>query len=77
MSAAGWHAQGMDMSAQAVKTGRDAGLTIHQGTLPGTDLDGEQFDVTTMWQAIEHVPSPTATLTAINGILKPDRKSVV
>ncbi|MCP4377314.1 MAG: class I SAM-dependent methyltransferase, partial [bacterium] len=68
MSAAGWNAQGMDMSAQAVTAGREAGLTIHQGTLPGADLGGELFDMVTMWQAIEHVPSPQATLSAIHKI---------
>jgi len=77
MAAAGWDAQGMDMSAQAVAAGRDAGLTIHQGTLPGSDLDGQLFDVVTMWQAIEHVPSPTATLAAIHGILKPGGRLMV
>ncbi len=71
MAAAGWDAQGMDMSAQAVAAGREAGLTIHQGTLPGADLGGATFDVVTMWQAIEHVPSPTATLEAIREILNP------
>ena len=77
MSAAGWDAQGMDMSAQAVAAGRDAGLTIHQGTLPGTDLGGELFDAVTMWQAIEHVPSPTATLAAVHEILKPGGRLLV
>ena len=77
MAAAGWNAQGMDMSAQAVSAGRDAGLTIHQGTLPGADLGGELFDTVTMWQAIEHVPSPKATLAAIRDILKPGGQLMV
>jgi len=77
MAAAGWDAQGMDMSAQAVEAGRNAGLTIHQGTLPGSDLGGQLFDVVTMWQAIEHVPSPTRTLSAINDILKPGGRLLV
>ena len=77
MAAAGWDAQGMDMSAQAVAAGRDAGLTIHQGTLPGGDLDGQLFDAVTMWQAIEHVPSPGATLAAINAIIKPGGRLLV
>jgi len=71
MKAAGWDAEGMDMSEQAVAAGREAGLTIRQGTLPGADFDEEQFDTVTMWQAIEHVPSPSETLAAINRILKP------
>jgi len=77
MAAAGWDAQGMDMSAQAVAAGCDAGLTILQGTLPSADLGGELFDVVTMWQAIEHVPSPKATLEAINAVLKPDGQLLV
>ncbi len=77
MVSAGWNAQGMDMSPQAVASGREAGFTIHQGTLPGADLGGELFDVVTMWQAIEHVPSPTATLTAIRDILKPGGRLMV
>jgi len=77
MAAAGWNAQGMDMSAQAVEAGREAGLTIHQGTLPGADLNGELFDAVSMWQAIEHVPSPKATLQSIRDILKPGGRLLV
>jgi len=77
MSAAGWNAQGMDMSAQAVTAAADAGLTARQGTLPGADLGGRQFDAVTMWQAIEHVPSPKATLEAIRAILRPGGRLLV
>jgi 2-polyprenyl-3-methyl-5-hydroxy-6-metoxy-1,4-benzoquinol methylase len=77
MAAAGWKAEGIDASPQAVRLGREAGLTIHEGTLPGVDLAPGSFDVITMWQALEHVPSPKATLRAARDLLKPDGRLMV
>ena len=71
LAAAGWRAEGMDLSAEAVRTGREAGLTIHQGTLPGLELPAASYDAVTMWNVVEHVPCPTATLGAVARILKP------
>ena len=71
MAAAGWKAEGIDTSADAVRRGREAGLALHQGTLPGADLPADSFDVVTLWQALEHVPSPKATLEAIRRLLRP------
>ena len=71
MVEAGWRAEGMDLSDAAVQTGRQAGLTLHQGVLPGADLPPGSFDAVTMWQVIEHVPSPIATLKAIHELLRP------
>ena len=71
MAAVGWQAEGMDLSARAVGAGRRAGLNLHQGTLPGTELPAESFDAVSMWQALEHVPSPMATLRAVAEILRP------
>ena len=34
-------------------------------------MPAESFDAITMWQAIEHVPSPMATLKAARGLLRP------
>jgi SAM-dependent methyltransferase len=70
MAAAGWRAEGMDLSDAAVAAGRDAGLKLHQGTLPGADLPAGSFDAVTMWQVIEHVRSPLATLKAVRELLR-------
>jgi len=71
MRAAGWQAEGMDLSDAAVAAGREAGLTLHQGVLPGADLPAGSFDAVTMWQVIEHLPSPLATLRAVRDLLAP------
>lgn len=77
MAAAGWRAEGIDTSPDAVRLGRQAGLTLHQGTLPGLDLPAESFDAVTMWQALEHVPSPKATLEAVARLLRPGGRLAV
>jgi len=71
MAAAGWHAEGLDLSPDAVRAGRAAGLNLREGTLPGTDLPPESCDVVTMWGSLEHVPSPKATLAAARTVLRP------
>ena len=71
MAAAGWRAEGMDLSEAAVAAGREAGLTIHQGVLPGAELPSESYDAVTLWQVIEHLPSPLATLRALRDLLRP------
>lgn len=71
MAAAGWRAEGMDMSDEAVRIGREAGLTMHQGTLPGAELAAGSYDVVTMWHVLEHVPAPLTTLRAARRLLKP------
>ncbi|MBE3068886.1 MAG: class I SAM-dependent methyltransferase [Planctomycetes bacterium] len=77
MVAAGWQAQGIDASPAAVAIGRQAGLALGEGTLPGADLAPESFDVVTMWQALEHVPSPKATLNAVARLLVPGGRLLV
>jgi len=77
MAASGWRAEGVDSSAQAVRLGRQAGLALHEGTIPGLDLPPGSFDVVTLWQALEHVPSPKATLEAVARLLVPGGRLVV
>ena len=77
MAAAGWKAEGIDLVPEAVAAGRNAGLTIHQGTLPGTELPTDYYDLVTLWHALEHVPSPKATLEAVRPLLKPGGRLVV
>ena len=77
MKAAGWQAEGMDLSEDAVRVGRQAALTMHLGTLPGAELEEGAYDALTMWQALEHVPSPTATLKAAWRMVRPGGRLLV
>ena len=70
MAASGWQAEGIDLVPEAVRVGRQAGLPIHVGTLPGADLPTDHYDLITMWHALEHVPSPMATLKAARVLLR-------
>lgn len=77
MAAAGWRAEGLDTSPEAVRAGRQAGLVLREGTLPGAAVEPASFDVVTMWQALEHVPSPKATLAAVHRALRPGGRLLV
>lgn len=77
MAAAGWKAEGLDLSPDAVREAAATGLTVHQGTLPGADLPKAAYDLVTLWHAIEHVPSPKATLAAVREILRPGGRLAV
>jgi len=77
MAVAGWKAEGLEPAPRAVQTGRTAGLTIREGTLPGTTLPEASYDVVTMWHVLEHVPSPKATLEAVRRLLRPGGRVMV
>ncbi|MBE3069792.1 MAG: class I SAM-dependent methyltransferase, partial [Planctomycetes bacterium] len=76
MVAAGWRAEGLDASPHAVRAGTEAGLVVHQGTLPGAGLPAGAFDVVTLWASLEHVPSPMAVLKAVRALLSPGGRIV-
>jgi SAM-dependent methyltransferase len=50
---------------------REFGLRVLTGDITEVDLDGEQFDVVTMWNTIEHVADPLATVTAVATLMRP------
>ncbi len=77
MAAAGWKAEGIDSSPEAVRTGRARGLAVHEGTLPGLTLPEGSFDVVTLWHSLEHVPSPKATLEAVRHLVVPGGRVLV
>ena len=79
----GWNAWGVEPSAWAVAEARSQGLQMVLGTLEDADV-GEggplahgSFSVVTMWDVIEHVADPLATLQAAWHALKPGGYLVV
>lgn len=71
--ASGWTVRGVEYSADAAQQARqNYGLDVITGALDARVLQGQQFDVITLWDVLEHVPSPAATLQEVRELLKPD-----
>jgi len=70
-AAAGWDASGIEPSNWAVTQARKRGLRIYQGTQDAQEINGQQFDVVTMWDVIEHVADPASELRKSYNLLKP------
>jgi SAM-dependent methyltransferase len=68
-----WELQGVDVSPHAVTAARaQLGLKVFQGTLHEAQFTTGAFDAVVMWDVLEHVHDPAATLIEINRILAPD-----
>jgi 2-polyprenyl-3-methyl-5-hydroxy-6-metoxy-1,4-benzoquinol methylase len=70
-AAAGWQAEGLDISEFALERARARGFQVRCGTLPDPALPDAAFDVITLWDVIEHVPDPAAVLRECRRLLKP------
>ena len=67
----GWDVAGVDISAHAAGYARETlGLDARAGMLEDTGFEERSFDVLTMWDVVEHVPSPVETLRICAGLLK-------
>jgi ubiquinone/menaquinone biosynthesis C-methylase UbiE len=67
----GWDAWGIEPSLWAVDLARQEGLQMVGGTLEDSTFEDSSFDVVTMWDVIEHVANPMATMHAAYRVLKP------
>ena len=71
---AGWSVSGLEKSADTAALARalhDVDVTV--GTLGQDDsLPSASFDVVTLWDVIEHVPEPLATLRRAHNLLSRD-----
>ncbi|MCI0398878.1 MAG: class I SAM-dependent methyltransferase [Chloroflexi bacterium] len=68
----GWTVAGVELSPYAADYARRAfGLDVFTGTLEEANLLAGSFDVVTMWDVLEHVIDPKATLAEVARILKP------
>src|SRR3989344_4132318 len=66
-----WRTQGIEISEYAAAQAREKGLSVTTGTIENPALAENFFDVLTMWDVIEHVPDPKATLARAAKLLKP------
>jgi 2-polyprenyl-3-methyl-5-hydroxy-6-metoxy-1,4-benzoquinol methylase len=67
----GWDARGVEPSRWAASQARQRGLGVVCGTLQGSELPGDHYDVVTLWDVIEHFTDPAAELREVHRLLRP------
>ncbi len=68
----GWDVQGVEFNAEVAEAARARhSLDVFPGTLEEARFADASFDAVTMWDVLEHVHDPAATLREIQRILKP------
>jgi SAM-dependent methyltransferase len=67
----GWDAWGVEVSGYAVEAARERGLNVVQGDSLAM-FAGQKFDVITLWDALEHLLDPSATLAEARSLLAED-----
>jgi SAM-dependent methyltransferase len=73
MRSHGWQVQGVELNAEAAHYSQERlGLDVFAGPLEGASYGEDTFDVITLWDVLEHLPSPRAALDTFRRILKPD-----
>ncbi len=78
MAELGWRVTGLDVAPDVVRAVREElGYEALVGTLPHPDITPASFDVVTLWQALEHVHRPLATLREVLRVLVPGGTAVV
>lgn len=66
----GWKPEGIECSDFCVSYARSRGLKVHQGTLENFPSQKESIDVITMWDYLEHSPTPLRDLQKCYSLLK-------
>src|SRR5207247_9744045 len=69
--AAGWDGEGVESSAFAATQARARGLHAATGRPEELDLPAASFDVITLYDSVEHLTDPVATLRAVRRLLVP------
>jgi SAM-dependent methyltransferase len=67
----GWNAQGLDVSAGAVKHVRSLGFEVFEGELHEAAFPSRHFDVVTAAELLEHLIDPQPLLQEVARILRP------
>ncbi len=68
---AGWKVSGIDVSAPAIGYSKSRGFDAKVATLDDHGFAPGSFDVITMFDCIEHMPSPMRALQAVRTLLAP------
>lgn len=68
----GWQVTGVELIEVAARTAREHyRLDVKTGSVESTSLQEEYFDVVTLWDVLEHLPSPQTAMERIHQLLKP------
>ncbi len=67
----GWRAVGLEISHWSAEMGKKEGLEILEGTIQDAAFPDEEFDIISMFDVLEHLPSPKDYVREIYRILKP------
>jgi 2-polyprenyl-3-methyl-5-hydroxy-6-metoxy-1,4-benzoquinol methylase len=67
---AGWRFSGVDVNADANRFTRSLGFQVHDGTLESLDPD-RRTDVVAIWNCLDQLPDPAATIRAARAHLSP------
>ncbi|UCG25240.1 MAG: class I SAM-dependent methyltransferase [Chloroflexota bacterium] len=68
----GWSVTGVELNHEAASYARQVhSIEVLTGTVVGTQLPDNAYDVITMWDVFEHVLDPRATLEKISKVIKP------
>ncbi|MFM9963304.1 MAG: class I SAM-dependent methyltransferase [Planctomycetaceae bacterium] len=73
----GWETWGVEPSQAAARTAERNGHRIWNGSLEECDVPDHSVDVVRMIHVLEHVPSPTLALRAIERVLRPGGRLIV
>lgn len=69
---AGWEATGVELSPDTSALARERyGVDVRTGRLEDMDFEEGSFDVVTLWDIIEHVRDPRATMARVARLLRP------
>ena len=68
----GWEVTGVELIEPAARVAREHyGLDVRSGSVETADLPEAYFDVITLWDVLEHLPSPQKALKSIHQLLEP------
>jgi SAM-dependent methyltransferase len=67
----GWEPAGIEPSDTAASLARQKNLEVKTGVLVPGMYPSASFDVITLWDVLEHVPDPVATMSLVVDMLKP------
>lgn len=77
LEAGAFRVEGVDPSPLAVAAGRDAGLTVHEGTVQNVSLPRGAYDLVLLVATLEHVDDPGGVLGRVRELLRPGGRAVV